>query len=189
MVGGADSVLSRLLAYAARRPAAPAIIDERRTLTYAEFSRSVVTAAGRLHEFGVRARDTVAVSLGAGVSGNELGSIVYAVGYLGAAVLPLYPDFPPMRRAWLAQRFAAKWLVDRLGSASPSGVALLPLEELTVPTETATLFTSPRGDTPESPFHYQFSSGTTGDPKVVLFSHRHLCSNSLATLAHYGLGE
>src|SRR3954463_8467220 len=138
MVGSADSVVSRLLACAARHPAAPAIVDERRTLTYEEFSRSVVAAAGRLHQLGVRAHHTVAVSLGAGVSGNDLGSILYAVGYLGAAVLPLYPDFPPMRRDWLAQRFAAQWLVDGLRSASPPGVALLPLEELTDAMESAT---------------------------------------------------
>jgi non-ribosomal peptide synthetase component F len=111
MADNAESVVSRLLAYAARQPEAPAIIDERGTLSYLEFSRSVVAAAGRLHQLGVRTGDTVAVTLGAGSDAALLGSILYGAGYLGAAVLPLYPDFPPMRRDWLAQRFAAKWLV------------------------------------------------------------------------------
>jgi non-ribosomal peptide synthetase component F len=130
MVDNAESVVSRLLASASRQPDAPAIINERRTLTYEEFSRSVIAAAGRLHQFGVRAGDTVAVTLGADSDAAGLGSILYGVGYLGATVLPLYPDFPPMRCDWLAQRFGAKWLVDSSRSAPPPGVALLTLEQV-----------------------------------------------------------
>src|ERR1700704_3671230 len=105
-------VISRLLAHAAGFPEAPAIIDERRTVTYVEFSRMVLGSAARMHRSGVRAGDTVALSLRAREHAAEYVCALYAAGYLGAAVLPLLPEFPPSRRRWLAERFAAKWFVD-----------------------------------------------------------------------------
>jgi len=184
----AESVVSRLLSHAASHPDAPAIVDERRTVTYVEFSRMVLAAAARMHRFGVRAGHTVALSLGAREHATEWVCCLYAAGYLGAMALPLLPDFPSPRRRWLAERFAAQWFVDTEPKDAPTGSTMLALGDLTRATAASEASAPPRGDLPGQPFHYQFSSGTTGEPKVVLFSHQQLCAGSLATLGHYGLG-
>jgi long-chain acyl-CoA synthetase len=181
-----ESLVSRLLAHASARPGDAAIVDERQTVTYGQLARRVLHAAARLDALGVRAGDTVALSFGASRdNAADLAGVVYAAGYLGAALLPLYPDVPQGRKQELIRRIGARWTVaaesDDLCAAS------LMLSEVCDKLHTS-MAGPPRGDAPERPFFYQFSSGTTGDPKVVLFSHAQLCANSLATLAQYGLG-
>ena len=180
-----ESLVSLLLARAASRPGDAAIVDERQSVTYGELARRVVGAAARLHALGVRRGDTVALSFGAaGADVADFVSTMHAAGYLGATLLPLYPDVPQGRRQELVRRFGARWSVaartEQLGATS------LELRDICDKFHTSAE-APPRGDAPESPFCYQFSSGTTGDPKVILFSHEQLRANSLATLGHFGL--
>jgi len=179
-------MVSRLLAAAASDPDRPAIVDELRSVTYGDLARRILGTATRLHALGVRKGDTVALSFGAVAADiADFVSTLHAAGYLGAMLLPLYPDVPQGRRRELVRMFGARWSVaadtEQLGATS------LELSRICDKFHTSAEV-PPRGDTPEAPFCYQFSSGTTGDPKVILFSHAQLCANSLATVAHYGLG-
>jgi long-chain acyl-CoA synthetase len=181
-----DSLVSRLLAEAEAHPDRDAIVDERGKATYGELACRILGAASRLHALGVRAGDTVALSFGESREQVvEFVSVLYGAGYLGAALLPLYPDVPQARRAELVAAFGARWSVA--AEREDLGATGLLLSEVCDKLHTS-MEAPPRADLPEHPFYYQFSSGTTGVPKVILFSHRQLCANSLATLADYGLG-
>jgi acyl-coenzyme A synthetase/AMP-(fatty) acid ligase len=179
------SLVGRLLAHASSHPGEAAIVDERHAVTYGELARGILAAAGRLDALGVRTGDTLALSFGASPERtDDFVSVLYGAGYLGAAILPLYPDVPTARKRQLAETFGARWSVA--AGAENLGAAPLPLAEICDKSHISAQ-PPPRGDAAELPFLYQFSSGTTGEPKVVLFSHGQLCANSLATLAHYGL--
>lgn len=182
-----ESLVSRLLAQASAHPGDAAIVDERRTVTYGELARRVLGAAARLAALGVCAGDTVAISFRESRDQVvEFTSVLYGAGYLGAAVLPLYPDVLEGRRRELVAALNARWCVAT--EASDLGVATFGLADVCDKFHTAGT-QPPRLDDAERPFFYQFSSGSTGKPKAILFSHAQLCINSLVTLTHYGLGR
>ena len=118
-------VLRRLWHFAEVQPEAPAFIDQRGSTSYGELRRRVQAMAGWLHERGVRSGDVVAVVLERNLD-NALASLeqFYALAYLGAAVLPIYPDVPPANVARLVSRIPARMAI----AVSPGrAVADLPL--------------------------------------------------------------
>ena len=182
-----DTVIGRVLENAESRPDALAFIGEGLRLTYGELCRPVRPAAAWLYRFGVRAGDVVALSLGA----SDLSSVrniraLYALAYLGAVILPLYPDVPLSRRRELIERFGARWVITpEPGESTPDCLAIDPgtFEWDFAGTGGAA---APRGDVPEWPFLFHFSGGTTGVPKAVLFDHARFLGNMLAGAREIG---
>jgi long-chain acyl-CoA synthetase len=180
-----DTVVSRVLAYAESQPDALALIADGRRLTYGELCRPVRAAAAWFHGQGVRAGEVVALAVEG--SPHVVSSIraLYALAHLGAVILPLYPDVPPLRRRDLVAMFGARWLVSRDPQESDASRPVIdPASfdwEAAVPGESG-----PRGDAPGKPFIFHFSGGTTGAPKAVLFDHARFLGNMLAGAREVG---
>lgn len=179
-----ESLISRLLAHASARPGDAAIVDEQGTLAYGELARRALGAAARLHALGVRAGDTVALSFGTSPErAADFISVLYGAGYLGAALLPLYPGVPQARRQALIEHFAARWSVAE--HAEGFGARELMLAEICDKSHESGA-EPPRGDDAARVFYYQFSSGTTGNPKALPFTHRQFFLSATSNVATYG---
>jgi long-chain acyl-CoA synthetase len=180
-MGDGLSLVSLLLARAASHPDDPAIVEEQRTVHYGELGRRILSAAGGLHALGVRRGDTVAFSFGnSATHAIDFVSAIYGAGYLGAAVLPLYPDVLVERQRELVGVFGARWSVAAV--AQDLGATALMLGDACASSRTE----PPPGCEATLPFFYQFSSGTTGVPKVVLFSHQQFLALGASLVGHYG---
>jgi long-chain acyl-CoA synthetase len=170
-----DTVVSRLLHFAESQPDALAFIERGQRLTYGGLGRRVRATAAWLHRVGVEAGDTVAVSFEMPLT-RSFGSLqlFYALASLGAVILPLYHDVPISRRLELVARFRARWLVPRETAESPENCSVIDPAACDWRACEREGAVAPRGDEPRQSLLLQFSGGTTGVPKVVLFNHEQL---------------
>jgi amino acid adenylation domain-containing protein len=169
---GGGTVADRVADWAARTPEAPAVEFEELCISYKELDRRVERLARRLRREGLCAADLVALEV---PRSAELVVAILAVWRVGAAYLPLEPDWPAERRAALladarpalilratAQEGASRseWrevvLADAVPEA-PGGVE--PMRRAVAPSELA---------------YVLYTSGSTGAPKGVAVEHRHL---------------
>src|SRR4051812_38575844 len=113
------SVVDNLMAQVAARPEAPAYIDAEGAISYGELLRQTELAAAWLWRQNVRPDDIVALALEAPSRAARAGLyVLYGAAYLGATLLPFYPDAPLQGRRPLAARYGAR----RHVSASAFGV-------------------------------------------------------------------
>jgi len=159
-------------------PDALAVLAGAERLSYGELERRANQLAWRLHRLGVAPDQPVAVGLPAGPD-----ALVGVLGILraGGAYLPVDPEHPAARRAWLVLDAGAKVLVTTTAYADrftdhPGQVVYLDEPE-------------PAGSIPDGPppvaVHPQqaayviYTSGSTGTPKGVVVPHV-----ALTNLAH-----
>lgn len=160
-----DGVIDRLLRWAQTRPDAPALIGSGLRLRYADLLPGLRARAAWLHGSGVRAGDTVALAFARGQTIQEQVEIFYACIWLGAPVLPLYPEWRAEQQAAAIAQLNARWLV------SPQRIGDTPcLPPQHFDTSLWAGESAPRGDAPERGFYFEFTSGTTGAPKAVCLS-------------------
>ncbi|MEO3860228.1 non-ribosomal peptide synthase/polyketide synthase [Acrocarpospora sp. B8E8] len=133
-------------AQAARTPDAPALVFEDQRLTYAELDQRVETAARVLAGMGAGPERTVAVALPRSV---DLVVALLATHRAGAAYLPLDPDYPEERLAFMLRDSGP---VCVLRDGIPEG----PLGDL------------PETYDPRHPAYVIYTSGSTGRPKGVV---------------------
>jgi acyl-CoA synthetase (AMP-forming)/AMP-acid ligase II len=165
------AMIQLFIEWATRTPDAPAFIEPGHTTTYGALLRATRAAAAWLYVCGVRAGDVVALSLdGQPARSARQASLFYGLFYLGAPVLPLYPDAPPATRGPLVARFSARWLIAGGSVDAPAGCARLDPAAFDRESDRWQAAPAPRGDDPARPLRYEFTSGTTGAPKVVLLS-------------------
>ncbi|HEX6202079.1 MAG TPA: condensation domain-containing protein, partial [Thermoanaerobaculia bacterium] len=158
-------VIERFAAVACAGPSRPAVLQAGRAWSYRRLAEEVFRLASRLAGVGVEPGVVVAVS---GPASPELVAACLAVWAAGGVLLPVDPDLPPARRRWMLEAAGARWTVTaaRDGEAriarslSPSG---LPARR------------PPRRHPPDAAYVF-FTSGTTGEPKAVLGSHRGLAA-------------
>ncbi len=148
-----------------RTPDALALVFEDTRLTYAEFDARVEETARVLAGLGAGPETTVAVALPRSV---ELVVALYAVHRAGAAYLPLDPDLPADRKAFMLAEARPVAVVD---GALPTG---------------------PHGDLPvshdgRSPAYVIYTSGSTGRPKGVVVPHEGIANRLRWMQAEYGL--
>ncbi|WP_408649651.1 amino acid adenylation domain-containing protein [Kitasatospora sp. CMC57] len=176
------SVPELVRARARLTPGHPAVISEHGSLDYGELVRRADQLARRLRARGVGARHTVAVC-----HDRSPGMVVALLAVLGsgAAFLPLDPALPRRRLDRLIADAGASpvltdqahtWLtddtlaVDQHGQDGPGD----PNDPLPAPG-------------PEDPAYLIYTSGSSGDPKGVMVSHRSFATVLTALVTAYGL--
>ncbi|SDH70012.1 non-ribosomal peptide synthetase [Nonomuraea jiangxiensis] len=154
---------------AARTPTAPAVCYDGIWITYRELTERARAITARLLATGTRPGDVVGVCL---ERGPDLLPALLGVLGAGAAYLPLEPDLPPERLAYMIEDARARTVLTGPGGAEvlPDGVALAlddPLPDAAVPEAD-----SPPDVHPDALAYVIFTSGSTGRPKGVGVSHR-----------------
>jgi amino acid adenylation domain-containing protein len=176
----APDVLARFAARVAEAPERPAVVGEGRSLSYRDLDRASSRLAAAIAE-RVRPGDLAAVFLR-----RSEKVLVSLLGILkaGAAYLPLDPDYPPDRIAWMLEDSGARAVVvegsvrppARAGSPPAIGVDGSPGE--------ATFAAVPMP--PEALAYVVYTSGSTGRPKGVAGTRR--CLSSLVSWQEAVLG-
>jgi acyl-CoA synthetase (AMP-forming)/AMP-acid ligase II len=160
------NVADAIARWAHQRPEAIAVIEGRRRVSYAAFDKAVWRAAASWRASGILPGQTVGVCL----PNSALYLVAfYGLARIGATVLPLPLDQPEQHRAGLLRRFGAAAIIA--AGREPSVRQLLP--------DQAWLDDAPhvpdpglRADGGDRALKIAFSSGTTGQAKAVLRTHR-----------------
>ncbi len=182
----ARSPVARLLAWAALRPTSTALLCQEQSISYAVLSSRIQAAAAWLYRSGVRQGDTVAFALAQDADNTVLQvELFYGLQWLGAVVLPLYAEVTVARHGQLAKQFGAHWLLAPQPTSTP-GLPCLDLIQYAKLGAQWTGQTAPRGDDPERPLIYEFTSGTTGTPKAILFTGAQYTTKVLLTADQFG---
>ncbi len=113
--------------------------------------------------------------------------MLYAIAYLGAVALPLFPEVPLEVRVDLIGRYAAHWLIAGDAGSKVAAARVLDARSFDAGDPRYDTPAAPRADRPEAPFAYLFTSGTTGVAKVLLPTHAQLYGNSRAGALSIGM--
>ncbi|AWH93632.1 AMP-binding protein [Dietzia lutea] len=187
-------------------PGKPAVIDGDRTWTYAQFADHVQEMTRALHASGVRAGDAVVFL---GTNSAELLTAHYAVPLLGAALVAVNTRLSPEEVSYICEHSSAVLILGDGHLLEPlSGTDLAGVRERievqaqdgsslqvgsTVPF-TDFLARAADDDT-QYPWEVDdedrviainYTSGTTGRPKGVMYTHRGAYLNSLGEVYHQG---
>ncbi|MFC9898489.1 amino acid adenylation domain-containing protein, partial [Nocardia sp. NPDC127579] len=176
-----------------RTPDAVAVTFEGESLTYAEFAARVNRLARHLISLGVGPDSLVALGLRRSV---DLVVGMYAVAAAGGGYVPLDPDHPAERTAYVLAT-ADPVCVLTVGAdlaemgAVADGHRLLDLDTL----ELSGYSSAPVGDAdrlaplrPENTAYVIFTSGSTGRPKGVAVSHASVVNQIRWITSEYGIG-
>ena len=169
-------------ARAAERPGALAVACGERGWSYAELDRRSSAVAARLRALGVGAEARVAVLL---ERGPELAAALLGVLKAGAAYVPLDPEYPAERIAYVLQDCGAAAVLADAAHPLPAGAAAV-VDVASIPDAEADGFVAPRVDA-DALAYVIYTSGSTGRPKGVGVSHRALVSHNRAVLPLFSL--
>jgi len=170
-------------------------------ITHDELHREVLAFAGFLKSIGIEKGDRVAL-----LSENRPQWVVadMATLMIGAVNVPLYPSLPPNQIAYIIQNSECKAVITstmlqlnkirKIRAELPTVKAVISINELDAPDESVTEFEVAKklGEkfNHEHPNAFAnlelsehdlatlvYTSGTTGNPKGVMLTHRNLCEN------------
>ncbi|MFW5419111.1 amino acid adenylation domain-containing protein [Nocardiopsis sp. CNT-189] len=186
----APGLARRIARTAAEHPDRTAVRTGTERVGYAELARRADAVAARLAAAGAGRETVVAVAL---PRGADLVAALLAVGRTGAAYLPIDPDFPADRIAYMLADSGARFLVTTPGldKELPPGPARLLLGPdapggAADRAPGATLsFLDPH---PDSAAYVLYTSGSTGRPKGVVVPHRALLNFLLDMAERFPLG-
>ena len=168
-----------------RRREAEAVACDGRTLSYAALEAQSNRLAHRLRAMGVGPESVVGLCVE-----RSPDMIIGLLGILkaGGAYLPLDPDYPPERRAFMLTDAGARVLVTQ--QSVPTHAAGQRWLVLRLDTDAAAIAREP--DTapdvtldPRHPAYVIYTSGSTGQPKGVVVEHRAIVASNAARLAFY----
>ncbi|MEV5898268.1 amino acid adenylation domain-containing protein, partial [Nonomuraea fuscirosea] len=162
-------------ARAAALPGETAVVSDGTELTFAELDARANRLARLLVARGAGVESVVGVSLERGV---DLVVALLAVLKAGAAYLPVDPDYPAERMAYLVEQAGAVCVITSSAVGLPGGIARVVLDDPVVRAELAALpgqglTAVERGGVPTgaNAAYVMFTSGSTGRPKGVVVPH------------------
>jgi amino acid adenylation domain-containing protein len=164
----------------AASPQATALVCGTEQVTYAELDTRVARLAGALRGHGVGVGDVVGVCLGRSVDAVVA---LLAVWRAGGAYLPLDPEYPDERLAFLVGDSGARLVVtaDPFTARLPAGTRLVTTDETADAGEHTARGTDPA--------YMIYTSGSSGRPKGVLVEHGALAGRVRWMREAYGLGS
>lgn len=166
-------------AWAARTPDAEAVVFGDRRLTYRQLDERATAVAERLVALGVEPGDRVGLCL---ERSDALVAAMIGVFRAGAAYVPLDPSHPADRRAAMIEDAAVRAVVSA-GDTGFTGPELRLGEEFPEPTG------APLPEVhADSPAYVLYTSGSTGQPKAVVVTHRNVQSLLAAGRDLFGFG-
>jgi acyl-CoA synthetase (AMP-forming)/AMP-acid ligase II len=184
-----------------------AVVFGEKRFTYRQFADRIYRLANYLKKIGISQGDCVAILHH---NSNEFLECYFAVAELGAILNPLNFRLSPEELAHILKDSGAILLVaaDRFSSQVSSllkqdtnlktvlctgtGDWSIPLESMDYEDALKNEATTPPPplDIPdEEVAHLYYTSGTTGEPKGVMLSHKNVCSHALAAIAELRLGD
>jgi amino acid adenylation domain-containing protein len=172
---------------ALRTPAACAVEQGDRRLSYAELNASANQLAHYLRSSGVRSGDRVAICLD---SCPEFLISLLAVLKAGGACVPLDPSYPKQRRKFMLEDVQARALLtlpDILAEIEPISTPAIELNAVWPFVRQQNSQDQRDTCTPDNLAYVIYTSGSTGTPKGVLLGHRGLVNHSAAAVELYGL--
>ena len=175
-------------AQVARTPDAIAVVFEDQSLTYAQLDARANQLAHHLRDLGVGPETVVALCVE-----RSLDMVVGLIGILkaGGAYLPLDPDYPRERLAFMLEDAHAPVLVthaallDRLPVNGARAVRL-DADWPTIVRQPATVPASFLQ--PQHPAYVIYTSGSTGTPKGVSVTHRGIPNLAAAQIDRFAIG-
>lgn len=180
------SPLDALVVWAQAKPEASALVVAGVPLSYGQLLQRVQARAARLKACGVRRGDVVALVLPDSEALRvEQVAQFYAIAWLGASIFPVYPEVLPARIGPLANRFGARWIIS---PQAVQGCLAQPIPSDSFASTVNFGGEAERLDSPEQALLFEFTSGTTGDAKAVLFSGAETLRKILVTAQAFGWG-
>lgn len=172
-----------LLAQAARRPEAPAIVTDAATLSYGDVAALVARLAGGLAARGLAPGDRV---ISIAKKSPEAIALFFATVLSGAIYVPVNPALTDREIGVIAEEAQARLVVLDDPDARPGlgDAARVALSDLAEAAEAVLATPQARG---EDPAVMLFTSGTTGRPKGSVQTHRNLAVNLASLGPNWGM--
>ncbi len=174
---------------AAAHPDTAALTLATAHLTYGELDRRANRLAHRLCELGVQPEMRVGLCLQ-----RSIDLIVGILGILkaGGVYVPLDPNYPQQRLAWLVEDARMRWVVTHRDASRQLGKVAS--QVICLDTEADAMAqqqsTSPRRDLhPDNAAYVIYTSGSTGRPKGVVISHRNVLRLFEVTVQRFGFDQ
>lgn len=166
-----NTITAMIHAAAERNPAAVAVIHQGKIINYQQLLLLLGAAAKFLHEQGIKPGDVVGLTM----DRTPLHLIVMlALGQLGACSIPLSLSLTAVMRTRLAAKYGLRAIVTDRAEAAVTNVPTVLVERIDVGQGSTPWTLDGYKPKPETPFRVNLTSGTTGEPKGILFSHEFL---------------
>jgi long-chain acyl-CoA synthetase len=194
-LNGADlNIASGIREFALATPAATAVIDGDRSLTYAALDERSSRLAQALLDEGLQTGDRVAVLLG---NRLEYCEIACGLAKAGLVSVPINPRLTAPEVAYILEHSGSQAVIldEALREAAEPGMAsagigrVLGVGGAYEQVLGRARAVDPRQEVPETdPFTVCYTAGTTGKPKGVVISHRSRAITFYLTALEWGLG-
>lgn len=174
------TLIHRFQQQAAESPNATALRFEGMDLTYEKLDRFSNQLAHKLIDKGIVPGDVVAIAL---ERSFEMMISIIGIQKAGAAYLPIEPDFPEKRIEFMLTNSGAKVLISEGELVQNLSIGRMTKEDLmslSTSTETVNLAA------PDNLAYVMYTSGSTGQPKGVMVTHRSVLNRVLWGQGHYG---
>ena len=173
-------------AQARRTPDAPALSFRGERLTYKELDARADELAGRLSRLGAAPNTLVVVCMERSL---EMVVALYAVLMSGAAYVPVDPEYPTERIAFMLADTAAPILLTQerlLDRVQGTAATVIPVDVAPTPDVTSSRAALSRAGLDDLAYVI-YTSGSTGQPKGAMISHRAIANRIFWMQDAFGL--